>query len=78
MIAAAPLADLEDLIRFGWPSRYLIQIAILFTVFPLIFFLDGQESEKRREEKRPGTPSLTLLGGMIPPRPLQKLEPNRT
>jgi hypothetical protein len=47
-IAASPLADLEDLIRLGWPSRYFIQITILFTVLPPIFVLDGQESEKRR------------------------------
>jgi hypothetical protein len=49
-IAASPLADLEDSIRFGWPSRYFIQITIWWTVFPLIFPLDGQESEEEARD----------------------------
>lgn len=48
--------------------QVFIAITVLFSVCPLIMVLDGQE-----EEKKPGTPSLTLLGWMIPPDPYQNL-----
>jgi hypothetical protein len=59
---ASPLADIEDSIRFGGRLWCFIRITILLAVFPLIFVLDGQESEKR-----PGTAVPYPAGGITPP-----------